>query len=472
MPLLNAARPVPRKKWGLGGTVWSWFSGMFGPRKGSWYVHEPFKGAWQQNRIDQLHVDTPLAHPALFACLSLISSDVGKLRPKLISQTSPGVWEEITNATHSPVLARPNHYQNHIQFKETWILSKLQYGNTYVLKQRDNRGGENQGGVRALYVLDPCRVKVRVSPDGSIFYELSPDDLSGVQGTIVPASEIVHDRMNTLFHPLCGISPIFAAALSSHVGLAIERNSAGFFINGSNPSGLLSTDAEITQEQADEASDRWRNTYSRERSGEVAVLGMGMKFMPLRMSSIDAQLIEQLQFSSAQICSAFRVPGFKVGVGPRPAVNNAEITDRGYYSDCLQSYIEAFEASMDEAFSLPPNRGIELDIDGLLRMDQKAQMETLTIGVKGVLSADEARRKLGLPPTEGGEAVLTQVQNFSLAALAKRDAKDDPFATAEPATHEEGPEAEEEEEEEEQEQRSVDELLQIVELCEEAVCHS
>jgi phage portal protein BeeE len=30
---------------------------------------------------------------------------------------------------------------------------------------------------------------------------------------IVPAREIIHDRFNCLFHPLVGISPLYAAAL-------------------------------------------------------------------------------------------------------------------------------------------------------------------------------------------------------------------------------------------------------------------
>jgi phage portal protein BeeE len=37
------------------------------------------------------------------------------------------------------VLRKPNRFQTRIQFLESWALSKLSRGNTYVLKQRDNR---------------------------------------------------------------------------------------------------------------------------------------------------------------------------------------------------------------------------------------------------------------------------------------------------------------------------------------------
>lgn len=45
------------------------------------------------------------------------------------------------------------------------------------------------------------------------------DNLSTLEeGLTVPASEIIHDRMNCLFHPLVGISPIFACGLAAMAG--------------------------------------------------------------------------------------------------------------------------------------------------------------------------------------------------------------------------------------------------------------
>lgn len=61
-------------------------------------------------------------------------------------------------------------------------------------------------------------------------------------------------------------------------------------------------------------------------------------------------------------------------------------------------------------------------------MDGEALNRTLSEGVKaGYLAPNEARRRVNLAPVIGGESPLAQQQNFSLEALAKRDAKDDPF---------------------------------------------
>ncbi|WP_416381322.1 hypothetical protein, partial [Klebsiella pneumoniae] len=38
----------------------------------------------------------------------------------------------------------------------------------------------------------------------------------------VPAREVIHDRFNCLFHPLIGLSPIYAAGLAAMQGHHIQ----------------------------------------------------------------------------------------------------------------------------------------------------------------------------------------------------------------------------------------------------------
>jgi phage portal protein BeeE len=111
------------------------------------------------------------------------------------------------------------------------------------LKQRDARGV-----VYAMYVLDPRRVTPLVADDGSIFYRLNIDRLSGINSEIiVPAREIIHDRMHCLFHPLIGMSPIYASGLAAIQGLNIQTSSARLFENNSSPGGILTAPGEIAE---------------------------------------------------------------------------------------------------------------------------------------------------------------------------------------------------------------------------------
>jgi hypothetical protein len=59
--------------------------------------------------------------------------------PSPPQEDEDGIDVEVDRASpYSPVLKRPNHYQNRIQFFNYWMLSKLMRGNTYALKQRDS----------------------------------------------------------------------------------------------------------------------------------------------------------------------------------------------------------------------------------------------------------------------------------------------------------------------------------------------
>ena len=375
------------------------------------WVSEPYTGAWQRN--DEWTVDTVLSHPIVFACITQISNDIGKLRAKLMELDGQGIWTETTSAAFSPVLKRPNRYQNHIQFKQWWIMSKLSRGNTYALKQRDNRGV-----VTALYIMDPCRTEVLVSPDGSVFYRFGNDNLTGVEesdGITVPASEVIHDRMNPIFHPLMGVSPLFAGGLSANLGLKILSDSLTFFSNGANPGGVLTAPGAISDETAKRLQEKWTANYTGENAGRVAVMGDGLKYEPMRMTAVDAQTTEQSKRLDQYICSAFHMPAYLVGVGQAPSGKKPAELKQDYYDQCLHVLIEEFELCMDDGLAYPAKYETWLDLDVLLRMDEATQVDTITKGIQGSLfTINNGRKRVGLPPLPGGDTVYMQQQDFPL----------------------------------------------------------
>jgi HK97 family phage portal protein len=400
--------------------------------RGGWvgWIRESFSGAWQRN-AEELSPDECGANFAEWACRTLIASDISKLRVRLVQQKGD-VWQETQSAAFSPVLRKPNGFQNRIQFFESWVLSKLQRGNAYVLKARDGRGI-----VTALYVLNPDRVQPLVSEDGQVFYQLSKDNLAGLEEAqvIVPAREIIHDRFNCLYHPLVGIAPVYASALASTLGTNIQRTAARSARNGVRIGGILVAPGKINPEDASRLKETWETRYSGpEGAGRIAVLGDGIKFEKLTMTAEEAQLIEQLKYTAEIVCAAYHVPPYKIG-GTMPTYANIQSLNVEYYSQCLQKHIEDIELCLDEGLGIGEGvtvnnvtYGTEFDVDNLLRMDSATQITMLKDGVSAAIYApNEARAKVGLAPKTGGDSPMIQQQNFSLAALAERDAND-PFS--------------------------------------------
>lgn len=405
--------PMP---WGLGR---GWFP----------VIHEPYGGAWQRNA--ECRTEDALSFAIVWRCLQLISEDISKLPLSLIQEVEDGIWEPTENTAHTPFLRKPNQYQTRIQFYQSWVLSKYIAGNTYILKERDQRGLVVQG-----HVLDPTRVKVLVADDGSVVYELSVDNLAGVSGPgepniRVPASEIIHDRLMPVYHPLVGISALRACALAAMQGLKIQGLSSSIFDNGAQPSGILTSAAgNLSAEVAKEIQDQWQQGFTGANRGKVAVLGADLKYQKLQFTAVDIQLVEQLRLSGEFICSCLGVPKYKVGLGDPPAYGNVQAVNVQYYTDCLQHPIECIELLLDEGQDLPSNLGVEFDTDALLRMDTLSLVAAAKDSIaSGGMSPNEARKRyFGLRSVSGGDSPYLQQQNFSLEALAKRDAQEDPFA--------------------------------------------
>jgi len=380
-----------------------------------------YPSAWQAD--DPVSLQDAFAHPTVYACITQIAADIGKLRLRLMENKN-GIWAESPSPAFTPVLRRPNQYQTRQKFIENWLISKLAHGNTYILKVRDNRGV-----VIALYVLDPTKIEPLVAENGDVFYRARKDNLTRInEDGIIPAKEIIHDTMECLFHPLVGVPPLYAANLATTQGLAMQENSAKFFENNSRPGGILTAPGTIKEEVANRIKQYWKNNYTGDNAGKVAVLGDGLKYEAMSVTAKDSTMVEQMKWTDEKICSVYKVPPYKVHVGAPPTYQHTETLDRKYYSDCLQRHIESIECLLNEGLMLPVKYGTEFNLEDLMRMDFTLKMDTAVKGVVGgIYSPNEARKKFNLLPVKGGSTPYLQQQNYSLAALDERD-KNKPFS--------------------------------------------
>jgi HK97 family phage portal protein len=221
----------------------------------SWWttIQESYPGAWQQN--SPVTTSSVSAYWAVWSCVTLIAGDIAKLFPRVVEwDQAKQIWIETEKR---PILLKPNRYQNYIDFIFDWVRCLLLYGNTYVLKERNA-----QRKIVALYILDPSRVTPLVASDGGIYYRLNTDNLAGVMSEVtVPQSELIHDRIYPLFHPLIGVSPIFACGSAAGQGIAIQNNSQKFFENMSRPSGVLVAPGAISDETAAAVKTAWTSNF-------------------------------------------------------------------------------------------------------------------------------------------------------------------------------------------------------------------
>jgi len=386
---------------------------------GPWYplIRESFPGAWQRN-IETRATDI-LAFSAVYACVTLIAKDIAKLPLNLVEKDEDGIWQIVENPAYSPVLRKPNAYQTRIAFIESWMLSKLIHGNTYILKERDLRGV-----VVGMHVLDPTRVRVLVADDGAVYYALGADSLAELRDAVtVPAIEMIHDRACSLYHPLVGVSPLTACGLAALQGLKIQSASSSLFQNGAMPGGLLFVPpVEFPDEVARQnLQRRWQEGFTGANAGKVAVLATDWKYESVGVNAVDAQLIDQLHWTAEQVCMALHVPPYKIGAAASPPYNNIEALNQEYYSQALQHPIESIEALLDEGLATGTKIGTEFDLDALMRMDTMTRATAAEHASKSGMSPNEVRARFyDLGPVAGGETPYLQEQNWPISILAQR----------------------------------------------------
>jgi phage portal protein BeeE len=122
-----------------------------------------------------------------------------------------------------------------------------------------------------------------------------------------------------------------------------------------------------------------------------------------------------------------------------------------YYSQCLQTLMTSLETALDEGLELPAPYGTEFDIEDLYYLDTPTRTKAAHDAIaSGALSPNEARaRYFDVGPVEGGDSPFLQMQYWSLAQLASREAPGPaPAVLPQPAPAADGDDDEDEENEE------------------------
>jgi HK97 family phage portal protein len=385
-------------------------------------------GWWQMYGRSQMPSELT-SFSAVYACATIISQDIGKL-PLQVFRTDPktGVRVQQRNDYYERLMVEPNSYQTGVDFMQLFVMSYLLQGNAYAYAKRNGRGE-----VCEMHVLDPRKTQPYIDETGEIFYRVGTNLLAQLPGgAVIPERDIIHHRLPLMpGFPLVGVTPIYAAAASSGVGLSILNNSHSFFRNSSRPSGVLKAPGKVSKETSDRLATDWDNNYSNQRYGKTAVLPEGLAWEPLTITATDAQLIEQLRWSVEDVGRVFRVPPFMLGDVSKTTYRNSEQLARAYLSGCLSWHIEALEARFGRAFDFPFDYSMVFDLATLLRAEIdvrfKAYQEALAAAW---ITPNEVRASEGLPPVEGGDEPHIQSQYVPLSMSGLVPAQPAPGAPA------------------------------------------
>jgi HK97 family phage portal protein len=376
-------------------------------------------GWWQQDRKPG---QMGGKNEAIEACVSALSQTLAMCPVHHLSSEDNGEDKRLFASQAERVLLRPNEHTSGTLFFNDLVRSLYFHGNGYAFATRDGNRAVN-----AMYLLDPRNTNGVVDPEtGDVFYWVSANrntTYNAETDSVYAARDILNVRINSsMQEPLKGITPIAAAANSIKANSSIVGQQSSFFANMARASGVMTAPDKLTPEHANQIRDALAKQSQGENVGKVPVLGGGLKWEPMSLTSQDAQLVQAFDMTTDSIARAFRVPGAVIGQLKDNTLNNSEATMSWFLASGLGFLLENVERELAALFGLPFKQRINFDTKALLRSDWKSQMEALTQGtLGGIYSPNEARAMVGMGAVPDGEEPRVQQQVVPLSAWDKAE---------------------------------------------------
>ncbi|MFC2970916.1 phage portal protein [Azotobacter bryophylli] len=348
--------------------------------------------------------ETALGLPILQNCVTLLAESVAQLPLELYRRQDKGQREAAINHPLYDVLRyQPNGFQTPYELRECSQLALGLTGNSFLSIER-----RADGNVQALWPLYTDQVVAYKGPDLLPYYQV------GSNPERLPMRLIHHVRWVTR-NGYVGLSPIDLHAEAVGLAQAVRQYTGKSFANGATVSGVIERPREAApikdQGTIDRILDQWGSKYSgMDNAKKVAMLQEGMTFKPISMSNVDADIVNILKLSGADVARIYKIPLPMVNDLEQANYNTTEQLLIQFVVFGLLPWLKRHEQSMMRDFLLPQDRRdyfIEFNLSGLLRGDQKSRYEAYAIGRQwGWLSVNDIRRLENMPPVLGGDIYL------------------------------------------------------------------
>ncbi len=276
---------------------------------------------------------------AYYACARVIAEGLAQVPCIVQKRSASGGHEPARDHPLYDLLSRrPNSFMTSFEFRE-WLGFQLALaGNAFVFVARDTKGRPIE-----LIPLAPGSVAVSSPEFGEVVYRLN------VSGQPVYSANNIWHVKGASFDGVSGVSPQFLAGRALGLAHDLETFGSELFRNGATPSGILTTDKEVTAEQYTQMKESWQRSQSGVGNAhKTAVLTGGLKFQQMQTTADDAQFIESRRYQTEEICRIMRVDPLMVQQSTNTAsYGSIEQRFLAHLTHTLAPWYQRFEQSME-----------------------------------------------------------------------------------------------------------------------------
>lgn len=348
-------------------------------------------------KAKSINANEALKISAVYACVNLLSQSISTLPFALYEKTDKGAQKATKHPLYKLLSIAPNESMNAQTFFSMLVINTLLRGNGFV---RANRA--RSGAILSLEVLESEKVSIDLNAKKFYYRDINTYEYE--------FSELVNVIFSPSTNGIVGLTPIAQCQSSLLLSGSLDESGTAFFDNRANPSGVLSFEANMSDEQYKRIKNAINKNHKGKNSGGVMVLEGGAKFQALSLNNSDAQFLELKNFQVADIARIFRVPPHLIGDLSRATFDNAEQLKITFVDSTIRPLCEMIEKAFNHRLLSADEQEkyyFKFNLAGLLRGDMKSRFEAYNIGRNiGVYSANDIRKLEDLNDIENGDIYL------------------------------------------------------------------
>ena len=362
--------------------------------------------------------NTAMTYSAVWQAWRILSESVAQLPMYVCEKEKNG--DKIIRSDHAMyklVHDEPNPYMTQFNWTQKCMYDLCVNGNSYVQIIRNQQGKPVE-----LMPLDHQNITIKIL-EGIIYYS------DAGTGQTIDMFDMLHFKTMSK-DGIVGLSPIDTLANTISNGLGLLEYSNSYFRNGAKVSGVLQTDASLSQESVDRLRNSFNMNYSSiGDSNKTLVLEEGLKFNAISLSNEASQFLSSREFSIAEIARCFSLPPHLLRDLSKSSFNNIQEQSREFVQFSLMPYIRIFETELTRKLFSNGEKGklfIEINTNSLLRGNPQERAEYYRTMLNiGALSVNEIRRKENMNSVDEGDNLFMQMNMTTLKNITESKNEDD-----------------------------------------------
>ena len=280
------------------------------------------------------------------------------------------------------------------------------YGNGFIFIERD----EETGKPKTLHYSPAKQTSIRYDELNHKLYYYNFTYLDRIDD----GTNYLHFYMNS-DDGFIGKGVLKYAYNVLDIASVIQNATSSYYSTAGQQFGIVSPNGPLPevgnqQKQLDKLVQKWEEAQMKANKGTV-FFPSDLKFTPMTNTAKDSALIEAREYNAVEvgrfICNISPV---LLGDLRHLAYNSLTESQREFVIHSLAPIVTMIEEQCNKKLIMPSKQGkqfVDLDENSILANDAEKQAnEVTTLTNSGIITPNEARKRLGLPPVDGGDALV------------------------------------------------------------------